>query len=391
MLVTGSSIQQLDKFRKDGTPKPKSECRKWRLWASTEEGRKSRRFDGTYSQAQDALRAFVSELCDHIPNSDTFASYARSWRLWRAKSGGLSIGTMTNDKRNVSVLSRVLGGRAMDSITPEDVRNALVELKVGGARELSGTYMNNLFTSLNAIMQQAEDDGRIAHNPCAKVKPPKCDTKEKEALTVGQMDSLYRDVDVLARAGDGRAMAVLLMLDAGLRTGEALGIYLEDVDLSHNVLHVIRAMKERDGSISEPKSPSGVRTLPMTARLAESCKAYSSVRQECDTFCVSTRGMPIRPQNFKRWWDKRSVEWGCGGFTPHQLRHSNLTKMARYMSPFDLQRWAGWSSIAPARVYVHADSASLEAAVSRSQISSFNPAPIECTKSAPETNTGQTA
>ena len=107
----------------------------------------------------------------------------------------------------------------------------------------------------------------------------------------------------------------------------------------------------------------------MTDRLRAACAAYSAVRPECATFCASTRGKPIRPQNFKRWWDGHRDAWGCAGFTPHQLRHSNLTKMARFMSPFDLQRWAGWSSIGPARVYVHADQTALEAAVRRSQIS----------------------
>ena len=46
--------------------------------------------------------------------------------------------------------------------------------------------------------------------------------------------------------------------------------------------------------------------------------------------------------------------------TLHQIRHSNLSMMARHMSVFDLQRWAGWSSIEPARVYVHADAESLK-------------------------------
>ena len=41
MRVKGSTIQQLEK------DKPRSRCRKWRLWATTDEGRKSRRFTGT--------------------------------------------------------------------------------------------------------------------------------------------------------------------------------------------------------------------------------------------------------------------------------------------------------------------------------------------------------
>ena len=392
MKVTGSTIQQLEKTRRNGSPMPKSECRKWRLWATTEQGRKSKRFSGTYTQAQGALKAFVAELEDFVPNSDTFKAYAESWREWREKSGGLSVGTMTNDKRNVNVLSRALGGMRMDEITPEAVRDAMVSIKCGGKRELSGTYMNNLFTALNAIMQTACDDGRIARNPCAKVKPPKPDTKEKEALTSSQMDEVYGKVDPLAREGDGMAAAVLLMLDAGLRTGEALGLYTADVDVQGGVVHVRRAMKERDGSIGATKSPAGVRDVPMTSRLRESLEGFSENRSECEVFCSSRRGLPLRPQNFQRWWNAKRESFKAAGFTPHQLRHSNLTKMARFMSPFDLQRWAGWSSIGPAKVYVHADSSALEAAVRRSQIAPVsNPIPIERTESAPAKEKGQTA
>ena len=145
MKVTGSTIQQLQKDL------PKSRCRKWKLWATTSDGRKSKRFTGTYTQAQEALKAFVADLEGQVPNADTFAAYAESWRLWREKSGDLDEQTLVNDKRNVTVLGRVLGEKRMDAITPEVVKNALLEIKTGGPRELSGTYMNNLFTALNCI------------------------------------------------------------------------------------------------------------------------------------------------------------------------------------------------------------------------------------------------
>jgi integrase len=51
--------------------------------------------------------------------------------------------------------------------------------------------------------------------------------------------------------------------------------------------------------------------------------------------------------------------------TLHQLRHSNLSMMARHMSPFDLQRYAGWSSIEPAKVYIHDDLEAVTKAVSK--------------------------
>lgn len=386
MKVTGATIQQLEK------DKPKSRCRKWRLWASTSEGRKSKRFSGTYSQAQDALSEWVAELGERVTNDETFGAYAESWRLWREKSGNLGEQTLVNDKRNVAVLSRELGDARMDQITPEGVKAALLSIKTGGARELSGTYMNNLFTALNNIMRTACDDGRIASNPCARIKPPKCDTEEKAALDQAGMDGVWESALPLATDGDGRAMAVLLMLEAGLRLGEALALSPADVDIPACMLHVRHSMKERSGRVGKTKRPASVRDLPMTERLRSACAAYFAARPDCRAFCASPMGMPIRAQNFRRWWDKRAVEWGCPGFTPHQLRHSNLTKMARFMSVFDLQRWAGWSSIGPAKVYVHADMDSIEAAVRRSQIGAVvHRDVIERTSSCTTNEAGQTA
>lgn len=384
MKVKSSSVTQDEKCKR-------SQCRRWRLVVNTDQGRRFRRFRGTYTQAVQALAEWVSELSDLVPCDETFEAYAESWRAWRAKSCGLDEGTLSNDESHARVLSRALGDRRMDSITPEAVKAALVDIKEGGPRELSGTYMNNLFTTLNSIMQTAADDGRIASNPCARIKPPRCDTAEKEALSSARMDKLWRSALPHATAGDGRAMCVLLLLDCGLRLGEALALDVADVDLRARAVRVRASVKERTGNVGKTKRPASVRDLPMTDRLAEACSAYVGGRED-GPFLASPRGMRIRAQNFRRWWEKMAVEWKCPGFTPHQLRHSNLTKMARFMTPFDLQRWAGWSSIAPAKVYVHADQSALEAAVRRSQIAAVSDSNvIECVKTVSDSAAGQTA
>jgi len=376
MKVTGSSIEQLEK------DKPKGKCRKWRLWASTKGGRKSRRFTGTWTQAQEALAAFVAELEATVPNAETFGAYAESWRAWRASTAGLDVQTLTNDKRNVRTLSRVFGDKRMDAITPETVKDGLLALKNGGSasgKTLGGTYLNNLFVALNNIMSTAADDGRIAANPCAKVKAPKPDTAERRALSVEQMDVVWANMEPLACDGDGRAMAMLLMLDAGLRPQEALALRPDDVDLAAMRLHVRAGMKERTGEIGKTKRPSSVRSLPMTDRLAAVCTAYARMRVGGVCFCENTRdGSPLRMQNVRKWWEKHRESFGAGDLVPYELRHSNLTKMARYMTVFDLKDWAGWKSIEPAKVYVHRDESAMEAAVRRSQIGTAagSPAPF---------------
>lgn len=394
MKVTGATIQQLDKFRPDGRPLPRSECRRWRLWATTGEGRKSKRFRGTYTQAQERLRAFVAELEGFVPNAETFAAYAGSWRLWRGKSGDYAPGTLANDKRNVAALSRSpLGGMRMDEITPEACREALLWVKshpVKAGGELSGATMNKIHSTLGAIMRQAADDGRTARNPMARVKAPKVDTAERDALPPEGIALLLDRLDGLPL--DGRVMALYLITCLGLRRGEACA--LMDADVSGGVARVRLAVKERDGSIAGPKSLAGTRTLPVPPRLQAKIGEWRAARREmgygdAPTLACNTRGGVLRPQLLQRWWSGDSAHigvrgrLGCDGMTLHQLRHSNLSMMARHLSPFDLQRYAGWSSIAPARVYVHDDFGAVSRAVSDAWSS------IGRTKNAPVKAKGQ--
>lgn len=362
MKVTGSTIQQLEKDR------PKSRCRKWRLWATTEDGRRSKRFEGTYTQAQEALTAYVIDLEGLVPNEETFGAYAESWRLWRAKSGDFAPGTLQNDKREVAALSRSpISSMRMDELTPQACRDALLWLKANPVRktatgELSGTTMNSLHVCLSAILQQAVDDGRLARNPMERIRAPRPDTKEREALSPNELSAFLDAVDGLQL--DGRTMALYLMAMLGLRRGEACALY--DADVHDGAVRVRRAVKERDGSIAEPKSRAGIRTLPMPSRLEEKVEEWRTLRRAlgfsgAETLACNTEGGVLRPQLLQRWWTGDSAHIGVrdgigyGDLTLHQLRHSNLSMMARHMSPFDLQRYAGWSSIAPARVYIHED------------------------------------
>lgn len=360
MNVTGSTIQQLDKERPNGAPKPRSECRRWRLWATTEQGRKSKRFNGTYSAAQDALSAFVAELEGFVPNSETFGAYAESWRLWREKSGEYSAGTCLDDAKTVRALRRTaLNGMRMDEIAPEDCREALLWLKTHPLRrggDVTNATMRTRHVALNSIFQQAEDDGKIASNPMRNIDPPKVDTREREALSPMEVALLLNRLDGMPL--DGRVMALHLMLQLGLRRGEAVALL--DSDIAGGFAHVHGSFSEAGGEITGTKSKAGTRTLPVPPRLQAKVDEWRAIRAkvgwaDAPTLACNSIGGVLHPASLYRWWLDKRDGLGCEGMTLHQLRHSNLSMMARHMSPFDLQRYAGWSSIAPAMTYVHDD------------------------------------
>ena len=371
MRVKSATIQALERN------KPRSRCRKWRLWLNVEglATRPSRVFHGTYTEALNALEAFKLEYMDKVPDSDTLASYMALWLSWRENSGQFAPGTIAHDKRDVNAILRSpLAELPIAAIKPEDVRNALLWIKQNPARkqgELTNATMNSIFITLNAVFRQAVNDERINKNPMAHIKAPRPDTKEKEALSPEELAALIVKLSTLQL--DGRVMALYFIAYLGLRRSEACA--LMDSSIVGGYCHITQAVKERDGSIGETKYPASVRTLPMPSPLVYKCAEWQRLKerlgwQDAPTLCCNSQGGVLRPQLLQRWWtgDSKHIgvadKLGYHGLTLHQIRHSNLSMMARHMSPFDLKTYAGWSSIEPAKIYIHDDLSQVAQAVS---------------------------
>ena len=351
MKVTGSSVEQIEKDRRP------AHCRRWRLWVTTDQGRKSKRFRGTYTQAHEELKRFVDELASTVPNPEKLISYARSWAEWRAKSGDYSPNMVAKDARSVRAC-----------------RKALLWLKEHpekGEGELSAGTIAGFHSTLKCIFAQAVGDGLIASNPMANVKYPKVSKSDRKALSPSEISELLDKLD--AMHVDGRIVAIYLMACLGLRRGEACALL--DADVAGGFAHVSGSVKDNVGKIGPTKSAAGVRTLPIPPRLDAKIAEWRDFRSyaglDGPTLACNTRGGLLLPQNLYKWWagpDGKSgkrEEMGYPGLTMHELRHSNLSMMARFMSPFDLQRYAGWSSIGPAKIYVHDDLDKVSSAVAR--------------------------
>lgn len=360
--ITRGGISQLDK------DKTRARCRHWMLSCSVDGERKMRRFSGgTYREACAALDAWRAELAEEAEASETFEAYVRKWRKWRAESGALSGNTIRSDVYIESTLLKTpLAAMRLDAITPGDVRDALSWIRAHPAagRPLSETTMALVYKMLASIFKQAVTDGLIGSSPMRGVKAPKPDTKERSALSPARVMEVLDAID--AQRLDGFTVAVALMLSLGLRVGEACGVKLEDID--GGVLHVRHRLGD-DGLLHPPKTAKGVRDLPMPPRLQATLARWRSERirrgiGDAPMLCCDETGREIRPRRVRDWWNDHRDGYGCAGMVTHQLRHSNLSMMARHMpSAFDLQRWAGWSSLEPARVYIHADRDALQSAV----------------------------
>lgn len=363
MQVKSSGILSLEK------DKPNGKCRKWRLWANTaEEGRKFRRFTGTYSMARRALDDFVRELGAVIPNGDTLAAYAEARVEARAASGDISPNTIDKERRNVRAIARApFAGMRMDEIGPADCRKSLAWIKANPQRPnlvreegLSNTTMRGIYRFVRQTFGQAVDDELLARNPMAKVKDPRDDSPEVEALPWRELE---RILDLLDKEPmSGYVMALYLIVCDALRRAESVAVL--DAEVQTSMFHVSQAVKEADGTVDDPKSEAGKRDMPVLPRLWEKVgemRAWKKARGLADALPLACnhKGGVIRPQNLYRWWKRITEGTDFEDVGLHQIRHSNLSHVARRMSAYDLMRYAGWSSLEPTRTYIHDDYATL--------------------------------
>lgn len=345
--------------------KPKARCRSWRLRVKVDGKERSRRFHGTYSQAETALEDFKREL--ESPQTDaTFSDFAWAWEDSRQAQSQ----TLAKERTIIRRLEPVFGGMRLDAITPQIAEAGLSHIQ--SSKRLSGTTMNATHSLFKRIMGEAVKRNLIADNPLDSVPAPKRDTKEKQALTFDEVRRFVLRLDSFPL--DAHVVAIEIGLLAGLRRAEIVG--LEWRDVADGMIKVRRTVTELDGTVKGPKSAAGIRNVPVLPALQSTLDEWKGLQSEQlsalglaqlpDTPVVtSSTGTRMRAQNLYRWWKQHREELGVD-CTLHELRHTFLTMLANSgCSPQSLKSIAGWSSIKMADTYCHTDDAANRAAVER--------------------------
>ena len=378
------SIYQLDKG-KDGK-KPKSKCRKWRLVVSLGKDprtgkyrQKAKNFNGTYTDAQRELRAFVAQIegGNLVKRSGwTFNAYAKHYVDTRVAAGEIQERTANSLRSTLKALGYRIGEMALQKITPEVIEAAYIDLRAGeslSGKPLSGRTLYNINLSAYLMFQDAKEKGIVGENPLDKVPQPKKDTKEKESLSAAAYSSLLSALDPSNRF----QCAVLLCATLGLRRSESLGLSWGDVDFADNSVNV-HASTDDHAELKDPKTEAGFRLLPMPEQLAKALMRRkeaimpSLIKYEpgkvvlvispdgaCPAGCVEIDGKFYdvdpkvavccdddgnrpRPDALTRWWGRNRKKYGLEGWTLHGLRHSFLSlAAAQGVHPSVMMKLAG--------------------------------------------------
>lgn len=267
-----------------------------------------------------------------------------------------------------------LGHRRLETITLRDIDSLYGQMHEGSlppierngkSREigpLSGRTITIAHTALSQAFKQAVRWGMIPFNPAAEATIPKSEKRQKRPLTVAE-----RTAFIAASEGSFYRMFYRLLMDTGLRPGEACALQWTDLDFGRNSIAVTKAITQGDNNerlVSHPKTSKSRRTVPMFG-LSDELLSHRARQAEQGLDAIgyvftNQLGAPIGPWAFsnrdlRRTTKEAHINWPV---TLYTFRHSFATLHLQFGTPLKVvSEYLGHSTIQQtANTYQHLSS-----------------------------------
>lgn len=134
--------------------------------------------------------------------------------------------TVRQAKTHVALIRKAFGELPLNGVRPSAVRSWCAQLKRDGYEQ---SYVYALHARLSQIMSDAVHDGILNRNPCSRRTSPPAGKQKTYCASTQQVWAIY---DLFP---DHLKPAVLLGAFVGLRTAEACGARVADMDFMRNV------------------------------------------------------------------------------------------------------------------------------------------------------------
>ena len=236
------------------------------------------------------------------------------------------------------------------SVTPVLVRTWHAEaLRGKGGR----TSIAQSYRFIRAVLNTAVREGAIARNPC---QIPGAGSERARERPVASPPEVVALVEAITPRYRG---AVLLAAWCGLRRGEVLGLFRDDVDLEHgtvtvrrNRVELLESARAYDGP---PKTDAGRRTVTIPPHVLPVLREHMASWAGPERVFVGQHGQPMRGDSMRQAFARARRSVGMPKFTFHDLRHTGQTLAASTGATIkDLMKRLGHASSAAANRYLHA-------------------------------------
>ena len=303
------------------------------VWYLDERGeRKRKSFSGTTkSEVNKKMKKYIVEFNQQKNDSvESFKTLEESLQSWLQVFKFPAVERSTYDRAESIAKNQVyplLGKKVVGDITAADIKKLLNHWMT---EDYAYTTVKKVYTLLNEYFRCLYQQEIIVRNPMTNVEMIKkanfmsAQGKENlpptETITVFSEEEIKKfKAEAFSVFGNGKrkyqqAEAYILMLNTGLRTGEALGLLNSDIDLENRVMHIQRGVKEvskRDGVTAESgrevtvgklKSATSKRDVPLNDTAIEMIKDLRSEFYfgEDSPLIPDEHGEITRPVNFRK-------------------------------------------------------------------------------------------
>lgn len=175
---------------------------------------------------------------------------------------------------------------------------------------LSPFTIEGMFRTAKTFFRWLEWDEVLLANPMRRVRRPRMPDRIVPRLNKDQIDALLNEVKATMSPERNLAL-LLLMVDSGLRRGEAIGLTVTDVHLDERRVHVFgKGRKERD--------------VPLGDAMTQALRIWLSLRppSDCSNVFVNADGNPLKPAAVRSLLARLQTRLGLRRLYPHLLRHS---------------------------------------------------------------------
>ncbi len=258
-------------------------------------------------------------------------------------------------------------GPAIGQKKLQDVRDLHLQSILNTQAGRSYSHVSKLRMVMQELFRQARRSRLIIFDPAEGLQLPESIKRSHRPITAAERRH------ILAVAQDHRAgLWVLTILYAGLRPGETAALSWKDIDFDRNEIHVYKAIESGTKTVKAPKTPAGVRDIPMRQELRDRLLAAQG---HPDALVFPAPAGGVRSANsLQRLWGSfaHALDLHMGAkvqngvitkhalapdLTPYCLRHTFCTDLQRAGVPINVAKeLMGHANISvTANIYTHRD------------------------------------
>lgn len=302
--------------------------------------RKYKSVEGTKKDAERAMHEYIRELEKGYFVTDSKITISEWIDTWLEVYIVPNVSPTTLSRYQGMIkryIKPIIGHMQVQQLNTLAVQAWVNGLKISPAsgKPMAAATVKHAYHVLKGSMDKAVLAGIIPRSPCVGIMLPKGQKKAAIIYDEEQIKQL-----IAAAKGTEMELVIDMELCLGLRRGELLGLWWQDIDWEKKQIHIIRNRVVVNGKsvLKEPKTENSVRTIDMPDQLVQKLKLHQwacranqqklgAAYMETDYIIVHPDGKPIYPEYLSQMLTKLQKKADLPQCRFHDLRHLCATIM----------------------------------------------------------------